>query len=182
MNGTEWVTLIGVAASVVVNLGVIGRWLKAHKAAIIAAIPGVVDGAKTVEKAVETVGEDFTKFPGVGVVKAALGTELHHDESELRDSRILQVSGVALHTFLSDLSALNDTQLGSIKIFIETELKKLGITVTPQEVLNALASVQRSADMLKKSAVYTDTMRLVNSATAMKQAAEPTDESAKTVG
>ena len=173
MNSQTWITIVSAIAVCIVNLGVIGKWFKSHKAQILAAIPGIVAGAKAVEQSVTTAVEDVAKMPGVGVVKTVMGTEIHNVENALRHSQILQVAGTALHTFLADLSSLNDTQLGSIKIFVESELKKLGVTVTPEEVLTALKDVQTAADALKKSPVYVDTMKLVQSSEAMKQAATP---------
>lgn len=180
MTTQEWITIIsqgaGAAVAIVAIVATVRKFLMKHHADFMS---GIVQLAQGVARNAVIATEDIGKLPGAGAVQAVMGTELHSIEDTLRKSRILQTAGTALHSFETSLGNLTSTQKGSAGVFVQTELKKLGITVTPAEVLGGLLEAQKAADALKATPLFAQTKQIDKTAQAMQDAAAPAAEGAK---
>ena len=174
MNATQWIQLVAPFVSVGLGLVFGGKWVKTKLPGIMSAVKA---DAPTIIKDVETIGGDIGKFlgaPAFAALKAPMELHLHSLTSQLQKSQILQVASSALGAFQADLSNLSKNQTGTAVKFVETELSKIGVTLTTPEILDALKNAQAAIDTLRGTSAYTNTQALDASLKQLDSAAAAT--------
>ena len=160
MSIAQWIQLVAHFVSVALGLVFGGKWVKTKLPGLMSAVKA---DAPTIVKDVETIGGDIGKvfgWPGLAAVKAPFELQLHSLASELQKSKVLQVASSALGAFQTDLSGLSKNQTGTAVKFVESELGKIGITLTTPEILDALKSAQGAIDTLRGTSAYQNTQAL----------------------
>ena len=160
MTVLQWITAVSPYVSVALGLVFGGKWAKTNLPKLMSTVKA---DAPTLVKDIETVGGDIGKFigaPAFAALKAPLELQLHSLSSQLQKSQILQVASSVLGAFQVDLSNLSKNQTGTAVKFVETELSKIGVTLTTPEILTALKDAQSAIDTLRGTSAYQNTQAL----------------------
>ncbi|WAH38628.1 hypothetical protein [Alicyclobacillus dauci] len=101
--------------------------------------------------------EHLLQMPELAPVKA----ELDHVKAELRNSKIDAVVRGLATAYGKGIGELADDEKAVLVLYAQTELAKIGYTVTPEEINHVITTSRQIADAFAGSEAYNQTVKTV---------------------
>lgn len=149
-TGTDWTTVISVAAGAVVTISSLWKKLEQKDPKLAQGVPHAL---KTVLDDGEKIVADLLKSPWFASEAAKGKLELHHITDKLKNAVVAQYAAQGLAAFDTELKDLSNIQRASLLSFVQSRLKAIGVDVTPSEVNAALELVQTAIDATRSTVV-----------------------------
>lgn len=105
----------------------------------------------------EKVVEDVIHSPKV----AELELKISKFEGALHETKLGHLAATALHSFGKTASELTPDEQSTAILYVQTEAKKLGIDVTPSQVVDALTAAEKAVSTFRNSELFKTTQSIV---------------------